>query len=238
MGTLDSQTNKEPWRRRLLLPAYQVKDAARYAGITPQTILNWQKKQAHQHSMLGAREQCQALSYLQLIEVAVVAAMRQAGVSLKAIRDAKDYVGQRLNSEYPFAQFKFKSHGKDLLMNLSDFDPAQSPDKLIVVSKQGQLGWRTILDERLKQFEYSNGLALRWHVGGLDSPVRIDPQVSFGAPAVNGIPTWTIRGRLEAGESIDEIADDFSLKVADVEKALQFEGVDIKKITNSPEWSH
>jgi transposase len=46
MGTpiLVSANERDPWLRRLTLPAYQVKDAARYAGVTTQTVLNWQKE--------------------------------------------------------------------------------------------------------------------------------------------------------------------------------------------------
>jgi uncharacterized protein (DUF433 family) len=224
---------QSPWMRRLHLPAYQVKEAARYAGVSSQTILNWQGTA----STIGSRDKGVALSYLQLIEVAVVAALRQAGVSLNTIRVAKEYVAQRLNAEFPFAQYTFKTDGKELLMALSEFDRKESNDKLIVVSKQGQLGWKQILDSRLKEFEYQKGLAVKWRLGGANSSIIIDPQVSFGAPAVKGVPTWTIRGRLDAGESIEDIADDFSLDLTDVRQALKFEGID-KKIITDAAWSH
>ena len=127
----------------MTLPAYQVKDAARYAGVTTQTILNWQKKRGSQISALSARDKGKSLSYLQLIELAVVAAMRSAGVSLEAIRDTRDYVAQRLKSEFPFAEYKFKTDGKNLLMELSEFDSSESTDKLIMTNQSGQLGGKT-----------------------------------------------------------------------------------------------
>lgn len=43
---------------------------------------------------------------------------------------------------------------------------------------------------------------------------------------------------MDAGESIDDIADDFSIKKSNVKNALEFEGVDINKISNAAEWSH
>jgi len=146
-------------------------------------------------------------------------------------------MAQRLQSEHPFAQHGFKTDGKNIIMNLSEFDKGESRDKLIVINKGGQLGWKPILEEKLKEFEYHKGfgVAAKWHVRGTDSSIVIDPQVSFGAPAVKGIPTWTIKGRLDAGESIEDIADDFSINKNDVESALEFEGVDIGEIA---EWSH
>jgi uncharacterized protein (DUF433 family) len=234
-SSISTVGNKPPWMRRLMLPAYQVKDAARYAGIAPQTILNWQKKQSGAMATISDRADGQALSYLQLIELAVVASMRSAGVSLSTIRAAKEYIGQRLHSEFPFAVYGFKTDGKNLLMNLSEFVKGESADKLIVVSKGGQLGWKPILEQRLKEFEYHKGMAVKWN---LDEAIGIDPQIAFGAPSIKGVPTWTIKGRLDAGESVEDIAYDFSLKIDDVENALRFEGVDKTKIANVAEWSH
>jgi uncharacterized protein (DUF433 family) len=227
--------NQAPWMRRLTLPAYQVKEVARYAGITPQTILNWQKNQPGMTPTISRRDDGKALSYLQLIEIAVVASLRSAGVSLAAIKEAKEYIGQRLHSEYPFAEYGFKTDGSNILMNLSAFENGGAKDTLVVVNRGGQLGWKPILERRLKEFEYRKGKAVKWNLG---DAISINPQVSFGAPSINGIPTWTIKGRLEAGESIEEIAYDFSLKASEIKKALEFEGVDTTKITNIAEWSH
>ncbi|HEY8100323.1 MAG TPA: DUF433 domain-containing protein [Burkholderiaceae bacterium] len=242
MNSLISASGKTqpPWIRRLLLPAYQVKDAAKYATISAQTILNWQKTYSGNNATISRREDGQLLSYLQLIEVAVVAAMRDAGVSLNAIREAREYMSARLKAEYPFAQHAFKTDGKNIIMKFTDFEKDESKDKLIIVNKGGQLGWNAILEEKLKEFEYhkGTGVANKWHLRGSSSSIVIDPQVSFGAPAIKGIPTWTIKGRLDAGESIDDIADDFSLKKMDVKKALEFEGVDVTKIDNAVEWNH
>jgi hypothetical protein len=66
-----TQLIAQPWKRRLFIPNYQVGEAARYAGIDPQTVAAWHKR------MLSKREKRAELSYLQLIELAVVAAARK-----------------------------------------------------------------------------------------------------------------------------------------------------------------
>ena len=81
---------------------------------------------------------------------------------------------------------------------------------------------------RVLKFDYEDGLAVRWHVAGKDSEVIIDPRIQFGAPSVDGVPTWAIKGRWEAGEDLADIADDFGISRALLRKALTFEGVDIK----------
>lgn len=216
----------EPWRRRLYLPAYRVVEVARYAGVTPQTVSNWQREASGHAPAISAREDHQALSYLQLVEVAFVASMRRLGVRLKAIRDARDYLRQRLDAEFPFATYRFKTDGQSILMDLEQFEATGSKGKLVVADKGGQLAWEAILEKRFTEFDYEEELAARWYVAGRDSPIIIDPQVAYGAPTVRGTATWILKGRWVAGEDVSDIAEDFGLPLDDVERGLRFEGID------------
>ena len=98
--------------------------------------------------------------------------------------------------------------------------------KLLKANQAGQLAWKDIIG-RLQEFEYERrGVVVRWHITGPGSKIVLDPRIAFGAPAVDGTPTWVLKGRWQSGESLDEIADDFGLKEAEVKTALEFEGVD------------
>jgi len=238
MAKLVSRDDNAPWRRRLTLPAYQVKEAARYAGITSQTILNWQKDGISSGAALSSRDKGVALSYLQLVEVAFVAALRKIGVKLEDIRNAHDYMAQKLSAEYPFAQHRFKTDGQDILMELPQFVKGASKQKLVVVNRGGQTGWAEVLKTKFEEFDYLNDLAIRWKPAGKSSHIEIDPRISFGAPIVDGIPTWAIKGRWDAGESLEDIADDFSLKPSLVKEALQFEGIVTNNNKNIQAWSN
>jgi uncharacterized protein (DUF433 family) len=217
---------REPWRARLNIPVYQVQEAARYAGMSPQTIRHWQAGEDLIRSALSARDPRAALSYMQLIEVAVVAAFRKAGIPLRDIRAAREYIKNAIKSEYPFAQYSFKTRGRSILVDYVQIDKRHGKGKLLDVTKGGQLAWESIIAERLKEFEYDRELALRWHVAGVGEPIIIDPRVSFGAPAVSGVPTWVLKARWESGEAIDDIASDFDLSNEFVLDALKFEGID------------
>ena len=225
---------EEAWRRRLYLPNYQVREAARYADIAPQTVVNWQKSAAG--PALSPRQDRVRLSYMQLIEVAVVAALRKAGVTLRRIRDARGYLQQNLQSEYPFAEYRFKTDGRRLFMDYAQFVGARKGrGKLLRPDQEGQLAW-TVVIGRLDEFEYEKDkIVIKWHVAGPKSRIIIDPRVSFGAPMVKGIPTWAIKGRWDAGEEPDEIASDFSLRNAEIIDALRFEGVDDGRLRK---WLH
>jgi uncharacterized protein (DUF433 family) len=164
-----------------------------------------------------------ALSYLQLIEVAVVAAFRKAGISLREIRETREYFRKSLSAEFPFSQYRFKTDGKSLLIEYEQLvGKKKGKGKLLAPTKHGQLGWAEII-KTLDGFEYEKDLAIRWHVAGTGSPIVIDPRISFGAPTVSGTPTWVIVGRRNAGESIEDIAEDFGIKKTEVKKALEFE---------------
>lgn len=219
MATLVSERLSEPWRRRMLLPAYQIAEAANYAQVAPQTVAAWHRIEAE---LLKQREQRSALSYMQLIEVAVVAAFRKAGVPMPRIRKARAWAAHELKSEYPFAEYKFKENAKHLYLDAQQIDVG--PDTVIQADTGGQLEWASVIG-RLKEFEYEEQVALRWHVAGAEKPIIIDPRISFGAPAVRGIATWVLRGRFDAGESESDIAEDFGLDRDEVREALKFEGL-------------
>jgi uncharacterized protein (DUF433 family) len=216
---------KEPWKPRLYIPTYQVQEAARYARTTPQTIRHWQVGNDLIQAAVSARDPRAALSYLQLIEVAVVAAFRKGGIKLNVIRAARNYLATAFRVEFPFARYEFKTSGPDILIDYAKIDPKGGKGKLIDPGKEGQLVWPEIVGALLKNFDYDKSLALRWHVAGTGEPIIIDPRVSFGAPTVKGIPTWILKGRWEAGESLDEISEDFSISKKLALHGLKFEGI-------------
>ena len=223
----ESEFRSKPWLRRLYLPAYLVRDAARYAGASPRTVAYWHYGGASLGPALPGKKRGEALSYLQLIEVAVAATFRRVGVSLQKIRKAHDYLGQRFQKEFPFAELIVKTEGQHVLMDLLQIEPDTELETLIVADAYGQLAWQGLISDRFAEFDYNDeGLAVRWHLVGRDSAIIIDPRISFGAPTVNGIPTWALGGRAKAGESLAEIADDFELEPDQVNQALSFEGVE------------
>lgn len=227
MPSMIAERNVEPWRRRLYLPAYRVGDAARYSGAAAQTVTYWHHRSGPLGPALPGRTKRQPLSYLELVEVAFVATFRALGVSLQRIRRARTYAAQVLNAEYPFAEHAWLTEGHHVMLDLREIDDDASLDSLIVGDADGQIVWRELVGERFAQFDYEDSLALIWHVGGRGKPVVIDPRVSFGAPTVRGVPTWILKGRWSAGESVSDIEDDFGLSEEEIRHGLRFEGLDL-----------
>ncbi len=223
MATTETKgIQQEPWYGRLFLPAYGIGQAARYAGAHPNTVAAWHRGA---NPLLSSLERREGLSYLQLVEVAFVSFFRQQGISMAKIREARRYLGEDLQCDFPFTRYQFKTEGMNILMEHHKALGLTSVEQLIVANRRGQLAWTDFLGDKFMEFEYDYEMALRWHPAGLGSQVIIDPRFRWGRPMVQGLETWAIVGRFEAGESIAEISEDFDVTPDGVMDALRFEGV-------------
>lgn len=220
-----SDSTNQPWNDRLYLPAYRYSEAARLAETTPQSVARWfrgYQVPGHRMKPVFPSDHPHLLSYVQLVEVAFVAAFRRIGVKLDDLRRAHAYLRADFGTEYPFAQLKLKTDGTNIL---ADVLP-EAQHCLVVANRGGQLVWTEVIRERFEQFDYEEGLALRWHPRGRNSAILIDPPIAFGAPIIagTGVPTRVVKERYVAGEDIQEIEEDFGVSRHQVEEALDFEG--------------
>ncbi len=217
----------EFWKSRLAIPAYRVGEAASYAHISPQTVAAWHKSTGSDGAaLLGVKEKGSGLSFLQLIEIAVVAEMRRAGLKLGEIARARKFLTKSFGLDFPFAQIRFKTDGVEVLLDRDT--PLDQDDvvKLISANYGGQLVWRDFLAERLQEFNYDDSGAVSvWHVAGRQKPIKIDPKIAFGSPQVSGVRTAIIRDRWLSGSEVDEVSDDFGISEFEAIEALLFEGV-------------
>ena len=225
---VDSLEGSDLWRKRLTLPTYTVAEAARYAQAKPQTVGYWFRGSETSGPALPRRNAGERLNYFEAVEVAFVAAFRSFGVRLWRLRRARGYFQRLLKTEFPFATKQFHTEGTRILLEWDDLQGLSEFSKVVIGDEQGQLAWAGLLGERFETFDYEDRWALRWHVAGRGSPVQIDPRISFGAPCVRGIPTWAMLGRKQAGESVEDICDDFGLEDHEVIAGLEFEGLEFR----------
>ena len=75
--------------------------------------------------------------------------------------------------------------------------------------------------------ESEENLALRWYPRGRSKVIVVDPRVTFGAPIIRGtgVPTAVVRERYQAGETLEDIQEDFGIPRLQLEQALEFEEV-------------
>lgn len=173
---------------------YSPREAARLVGTNAQEVMRWTRGSGPTDPLWNAHYQflddATELSFLDLVEVRVVKALRKSGVSLQAIRFALDLAENRFGLSRPLATRSFKLLGGDILMNAIEND-----GELISLSRRnpGQKVFSEIVKQSLSDIEYENSYAVRWRPS-FANHVVIDPKRAFGAPLIDdfGISTRAI----------------------------------------------
>lgn len=216
------------------LPAYRLSDAAHYLRLPRSTLRAWVLGQEYL-TEAGPRffqpiiqlpdQDRPMLSFMNLVEAHVLDAIRrQHRISLQKVRKALQYLSRHFHSRHPLAEHRFETNGVDLFLSRYG--------ELVNLSRDGQLAIRKILEGYLQRIERDDaGMAARLYLftrkRDLHEPkvVMIDPRISFGRPVLagTGIATAVIAERYKAGETIDELAEDYGRGRLDIEEAIRCE---------------
>lgn len=216
------------------LPAYGIPEAAHYLRIPAATLRSWVLGRYYPTAtgsrlfkpvvILPERER-PLLSFINLVEVHVLDAIRRKhDIQLRKVRSALEYLKRQFPSAHPLADQRFETDGINLFV--------QKYGQLINISQDGQLAIRNVLEAHLRRIERDEaGLAVRLfpytRKRDLDEPkfVVIDPYVSFGRPVLvgSGIRTAVVAERYKAGESVDQLAEDYGRKRLEIEEAIRCE---------------
>ena len=220
------------WRQRLSFGAYRYAEAARLAQTNHQTIVAWLKLVQRERAVSesGTADQLKLLSYLQLLELAVVARFRRSGVRLADIASFQRALIRRgvlrdepsAESRHPFALRSFMLDGVLQAVQRPDAWPTL---ERALQQRQDSPIWSPIIGEFFDQVEDDEHLIVRWYPRGREQGVVVDPRLSFGTPVIagSGIPTYIVRERHTAGETLDDIALDYGLTLWQVAAAVRFE---------------
>jgi uncharacterized protein (DUF433 family) len=215
-------------------PAYTLAEGARYLKLPQATLRAWVsgrpypkgKGIAHSAALIHAAiAHPPTLSFWNLIEAHVLRALRiDHSVSLKAVRAALKFAEEQLGIERLLLRKELRTNaGKVFLDRYGE---------LIDLSASGQLAMRQLLEAHLHRIEWD-----RWSFpvrlfpflsadSSDDEPrVAIDPQIAFGRPILQrvGVSTATIADRIDAGETVKEVAEDYRLTSDEVNQAVLYE---------------
>lgn len=216
------------------LPAYTIAEAAHYLRIPPATLRSWVVGRSYPVKsgrrffapvIIPPQKHPPLLSFLNLVEAHVLDVIRrQHEVSLPKVRQAVSYLQKEFHSRHPLAEQRLETDGQDLFIEVFN--------RLINISRQGQLAIRELLRAHLERIEWDlSGLAERLYPftrkRGFNEPkvIVIDPRISFGRPVLagTGIPSAVIAERYKAGESIAELAADYGRQPFEIEEAIRCE---------------
>ena len=214
-------------------PAYGVAEAARYLKLPAATLRSWVAGRAYPKGesvatfaplIKPARKLPPLLSFYNLIEAHVLRALRtEHGVAIAQLRQAIRYAERAHNIERLLLRRDLSTHAGKLFL--------EKYGELINLTASGQIAMRRLLEEHLKRVEWDQWkfpVRLYPYVSTeptVQRPIAIDPAIAFGRPVVlrAGVSTSAIAGRIDAGETLEALADDYGLKPAEIEEAVLYE---------------
>jgi len=215
-------------------PAYPLAEAARYLRLAPATLRSWcvgrpyQRRDGPAHFRplidLPGRD-ATILSFENLVEAHVLRALRvEHSVSIKAVREAIRYAERSLQIKRLLTSRELRTHAGEILLDRYG--------ELISLSRSGQLAMRKLLEAYLKRVEWNLSDVpfrlypfVRGESDGAPRNIAIDPTIAFGRPVLlsHGVSTRAIVDRIDAGESLEEVAQDYELEPHSVEEAVLYE---------------
>lgn len=215
-------------------PAYTLAEASRYLKVAPTTLRSWVigrpypkgKGTAHSRPLIEpAGKSPPILSFWNLIEAHVLRSLRtDHGVKMDALRRAIDYAQRTLGIQHLLLSPDLQTGAGKLLLDRYG--------ELIELSASGQVAMRRLFKDHLARVEWDKSqFPIRLYPATtgerLNTPrtIAIDPNLAFGRPILieRGITTGAITGRLDAGESAEDVAEDYGLSIDEVEEAALYE---------------
>lgn len=216
-------------------PAYTVAEAARYLKVAPATLRSWVVGRpyptgtgtAHSKAVIRpAKHPPPMLSFWNLIEAHVLRSLRtDHGVPMDALRRAITYAEKSLQIDRLLLSPELRTDAGKLLL--------ERYGQLIELSASGQIAMRRLFNAHLDRVEWDEWkFPVRLYpftASGMTAPqvrpVAIAANLAFGRPMLvhSGITTSAIAGRIDAGEDIADLAEDYGLTTADIEDAVLYE---------------
>jgi uncharacterized protein (DUF433 family) len=165
-----------------------------------------------------------SVTWAEFVEAGLLREYRRTHrIPMGELRAFIDQMRQKLGVPYPLAHQRPYASGKDLLAQAQDVAGLDA-DLCLVAVVRGQYVLTPAADSFYNRVTWEGDLAAAWRPhDDPHSPVLMRPGTRFGLPAVKEIRTEILWEHEQAGETVDDIADEFSLSEEDVWWALAYE---------------
>ena len=215
-------------------PSYGLAEAARYLKLPAATLRSWVAGRPYpkaegvgrfQPLIHPPRRQPPTLSFWNLIEAHVLRSLRtDHGVSIRKVREALSYAERKLKIQRLLLRKELRTDAGRVFLDRYG--------ELIELSASGQLAMRQLLEEHLKRIEWDEWQFpvrlypfLSIETTSAEKPIAIDPTIAFGRPVLirAGVSTAAIADRIDARETVEELAADYGLTAFEIAQAVLFE---------------
>ena len=207
------------------LPLYGQREAARFIGVGRSTLRGWVGGIARGSAPAVLRPPSSdgRLSFNNLVEGYILRSLTQKhDVTLDAVRRAVRYAETELGVSRLLLRRELRWSGDLFWDQLSE---------LINLSQSGQLALKDVMASYLERVDWDDESNLprrlfpRVESDPIAKSVVIDPRVAFGSPTVSGtgVPTSVVAGRIDAGESVGDVAHDYGAEPEAIRNAVVYE---------------
>lgn len=209
---------------RLELPLYGLSEAALYLRVPIKTLEYWAFGRGPISPVIrAASKQPRGLSFMNLLECHMLASMRSLyDLRLPKIRRAVLNLNKTSQYRHPLIEEPLYTNRVDVLI--------KQIDKLVNLSRDGQLVIPEIVEAHLERVEYEKGVLkfypfVRERSATEPKFIVINPALGFGKPVIagTGISTAVIASRFNARESVPDLAKEYGLEEKQVEEAIRWE---------------
>lgn len=203
--------------------------AARLLKVSQSTLHYWLEggeQRGHQYMPVirlqptGSR----IVTWAEFVEAGLLRQYRRDHrIPMLQLRNFIDELRQRQGVAYPLAHEQPWFSGREMLAEVQE--QIGLDGNFALVTRYGNQYLLTSAGESfLQRVEFHDSVAAAWRPHNEPgSPVIIDPDVRFGRPSVRGISTAVLYEHSEDGESAEEIAKVFGLRVREVRMAVSYE---------------
>jgi uncharacterized protein (DUF433 family) len=196
---------------------YTISEVASLLGRHVNTVRSWVHKGLAPAPVHLAFGETAILSFYDLVSLMVVRCLTDEGVNLRKVRKAELYLRTVWELPRPFASNRVFTEGVGVFIE-------PEPGEFIAADRWGQEGLGGVLRTVLKDVTYDavTELAESW------TPVEgvvLRPDIQFGQPCIRGtrLTTRTVAELVSAGDASTYVADAYSITLAQVEAAVDFE---------------
>ena len=210
-------------------PMYRLAEVADYIDIPESTLQSW--VYGRPYTTRAGRQQFQPLieiadsergllSFYNVVEAHILLSTRQVhGIRMDKIRTAIDYVKQQFpfNAAHPLITQEFYTDGKHLFL--------KTLAETINASKGGQVALSSVMDEYLELIDRDvQGMPVKLYPKSGNRSVVLNPALSSGRPVLKGtgVLASLIAQRVAAGESIEDLAQNYGVAPGEVRAAVEY----------------
>lgn len=223
------------------MPLYTVAEAARIVDVPPTTLATWAKgyvrRPPGRAEVTGApvvtfappdRSGDPSIPFVGLAKTLVLAAVRRSGVPMQRVRPALLTLQDELGLHHALASKKLYTDGAELLFDYGESRRGTPEGRSVlnlVVVRSGQRVFTEVIAAYLRRIDYAkDGYPRLIRVPAYEhAEVVVDPTRSFGAPVFErgGARVEDVLGRFWAGESLDELSDEFGVPADQLEDVVR-----------------